>query len=91
MTAQENRRAINIDVDDVLDFVNSEAKRLSKKYKCSVAWFKRQFYQGGRIVRQKHAVGVVNAARQIDGFIEGRKACKSYKYVHSQVSSISQL
>ena len=50
MTAQENRRAINIDVDDVLDFVNSEAKHLSKKYKCSVAWFKHQFYQGGRIV-----------------------------------------
>ena len=83
MIAQDNRHDINMDVDAVLDFINSEAMHLSKKHKRSVPWFKHQFYQGGRMVRRKRAVGMVNAARQIDGFIEGCKGCKSYKYVHS--------
>ena len=77
LTAQANRRAINGDVDEVLNFVDAEAKRLSLKYKRSAAWFHHQFYQGGRVVRQKRAVSVFNAARQIDGFLAGRKGGKS--------------
>ena len=76
LTAQGNQRAINADVDEVLNFVDAEAKRLSGKYQCSVAWFQHQFYQGGRMVRQKCAVSVFNAARQIDRFLVG---CKSGK------------
>ena len=76
LTAQSNRCAINAEVDEVLNFVDAEAKRLSTKYKCSVAWFQHQFYQGGRVVRQKRAVSVFNAACQIDGFLAGRKGGK---------------
>jgi len=71
--AQANRRAINMDVDVVLDHLDTEARLLSKKHHRSVAWFHHQFYQGGRVVRQKRAVSVFNAAQQIDVFLEGRK------------------
>ena len=71
--AQANRRAINRDVDSVLDFLEKEAKRLAKKHERSAAFFKHQFYQVGRIVRQKRAINLLNAARQIEGFIQGRK------------------
>ncbi len=71
--AQANRRAINMDVDVVLDHLDAEARLLSKKHHRSVAWFRHQFYQGGRVVRQKRAVSVFNAAQQIDVFLEGRK------------------
>ena len=72
-TAQANCRSINTDVDAVLDRIEAEAKLLSKKHHCSVAWFCHQFYQGGRIMRQKRAVSVFNAAWQIDSFLEGHK------------------
>ena len=72
-TAQANRRSINTDIDAVLDWIEAEAKLLSKKHHHSVAWFRHQFYQGGRIMRQKRAVSVFNAAWQIDVFLEGRK------------------
>lgn len=71
--ATSNCRAINGDVDEVLAYVDQEVKKLSKKYKRTEAWFHHQFYQGGRVVRQKRAPGVCNAARQLDGFLEGKK------------------
>jgi hypothetical protein len=85
-TAQIRRRAINEDVDLVLDHINHEAKRLSQKHKRSVEWFEHQFFQGGRVVRQKRAVTVCNAARQIDGFLEGRKGGKSYWIIQGNIS-----
>jgi len=72
-SAQANRVAINRDVDAVLEHLDEEAKRLSFKHAHSVAWFQHQFYQGGRMVCQKRAVTVFNAAQQIDGFLEGQK------------------
>jgi len=69
--AQANRVAINRDVDAVLEHLHEEAKRLSFKHGRSVAWFQHQFYQGERMVRQKRAVSMFNAAQQIDGFLEG--------------------
>ncbi|KAF8489858.1 hypothetical protein JB92DRAFT_2835985 [Gautieria morchelliformis] len=64
--------AINNDVDSMLRVIDHEAKRLSKKHHRSIAWFQHQFFQGGRVVRQKRAVSVFNAAKQIEGFLEGR-------------------
>ena len=72
-TAHANRRAINVDVDAVLDYVDGEAKCLSQKHHHAIAWFQHQFYQGGRVVRMRHAVSVYNAAQQINGFLDGRK------------------
>ncbi|KAF8587052.1 hypothetical protein K439DRAFT_1659287 [Ramaria rubella] len=71
--AMTNRRAIKADVDAVLHHINVEAKRLGKKYRRTPAWFQHQFHQGGRVVRQKRAVSVFNAARQIEAFLDGRK------------------
>jgi hypothetical protein len=76
--AQANRHAINTDVDAFLDRIDAEAVLLSKKHRRSVAWFRHQFYQGGRVMRQKRAVSVFNAARQVDAFLEGRKGGTSY-------------
>jgi hypothetical protein len=75
-TARMNRRVINTDVDTILQYISDEAIRLGQKYKRSPAWFLHQFYQGGRVVRQKRAVSVFNAARQIEGFLDGRKGGK---------------
>ncbi|KAF8580818.1 hypothetical protein K439DRAFT_1619490 [Ramaria rubella] len=72
-TALSNRCAINADVDDVLDYMEERAKQLSVKHRRSLVWFLHQFYQGGRVVRQKRAVSVFNAARQIEDFLEGCK------------------
>ncbi|KAF8494789.1 hypothetical protein JB92DRAFT_2834880 [Gautieria morchelliformis] len=70
--ALSKRVAINNDVDSMLRVIDHEAKRLSKKHHRSIAWFQHQFFQGGRVVRQKRAVSVFNAAKQIEGFLEGR-------------------
>src|SRR5882724_6627638 len=81
-TAQQKRRVINADIDSVIDHVDREAKRLSIQHTRSLAWFRHQFYQGGRMVRQKPAVSVFNAAQQIDGFLEG---CKGGRCSHSYI------
>ena len=71
LVAQTNWRSINDDVDHVLNYLEEEAKRLSKTHKQSIPWFLHQFYQGGRVVRTKWCVSVFNAAKQIDGFLNG--------------------
>jgi hypothetical protein len=73
LVATANRKAINNDIDDVLTQLDEASKRLSQKYKRTEAWFQHQFYQGGRVVRQKRAPGICNAARQVDGFLAGKK------------------
>jgi hypothetical protein len=78
LAAQANRRVIIDDVDHVLNYLDQEADRLSKKHKRTTAWFMHQFYQGGRVARQKRAVSVFNAAKQINAFLEGRKGGKFY-------------
>ncbi|KAF8495820.1 hypothetical protein JB92DRAFT_3126361 [Gautieria morchelliformis] len=65
--------AINQDIDAVLSIVDNEVKRLNKKYHRSVSWFQHQFFQGGRVVRQKRAVSVYNAAKQVEAFLAGHK------------------
>jgi hypothetical protein len=79
--AQANRHAINQDVNAVLNHIDNEAQRLSLKYRRSAPWFLHQFYQGGRVVRQKCAVSVFNAAKQIDAFLGGRKGGESFEHM----------
>ncbi|KAF8587421.1 hypothetical protein K439DRAFT_1614350 [Ramaria rubella] len=71
--ASTNRHAINADVDLVLNYIDDESKQLSKKHKRSVTWFHHQFFQGGRVIRQKQAVSVFKAAKQIEAFLDGHK------------------
>jgi hypothetical protein len=76
--AQSNRDAINADIDQVLSYIDEQAKRLSKKYKRAVPWFLHQFYQGGRVARTRRRVNLFNAAQQVDAFLDGRKGGKCY-------------
>ena len=71
--ASTRRRAVNQDIDDLLNLLEDRAKELSKKHRKSTAWFLHQLYQGGRVARQKRSVNVFNAAQQIEGFLQGRK------------------
>jgi len=71
--AQANCVAIYRDVDSILDHLDEQAKCLSLKHARSVACFQHQFYQGGHMVRQKRAVSVFNAARQIEWLFGGMK------------------
>ncbi|KAF8587115.1 hypothetical protein K439DRAFT_1614547 [Ramaria rubella] len=82
--ALSNHRAINADVDDVLDYMEEQAKQLRIKHKSFLVWFLHQFYQGGHVVCQKHAVSVFNAACQIEGFLEGRKGKRKAEPWHVQ-------
>ena len=75
--AHTRRKAINTDVDTILEYIEREAIRLSIVHGRSVSWIRHQFYQGGRVVRQTRAVSVCNAARQIDSFLDGRKGGES--------------
>src|SRR5882724_3747138 len=85
--AQANRLAVNKEIDMVLDHVDREAKCLSQKFKRSVPWFLHQFYQGGRVIRQKRAVNIYNAAKQIEGFLEGQKGGKFISDSHRSFMS----
>lgn len=63
--AKSRHNDVNKDINKVLDFIDNEAKCLSKRYKKSVGWFQHQLYQGGHITCQRRAVGVYNAAQQL--------------------------
>ena len=71
--ATKNRRALNGDLDDLLNTVEERAKGLGQQHKRSTAWILHQLYQGGRLVRQRRAVSVTNAAQQVEGFLKGLK------------------
>jgi len=85
--AQANHLAFNKEIDMVLDHVNREPKYLSQKFKQSIPWFLHQFYQGGHVIHQKCTVNLYNAAKQIEGFLEGRKGGKLISDSHRSVMS----
>ena len=44
---QQKRCVINADVNSIIEHIDREAKHLSIKHTCSLAWFRHLFYQGG--------------------------------------------
>ncbi|KIJ27005.1 hypothetical protein M422DRAFT_271824 [Sphaerobolus stellatus SS14] len=71
--ATKRRQSLWKDVDDIMTFVHEEAHRLGKLWKKRPETILHMCYQKGRIAKKRRGIKVDNAARQVDGWLEGRK------------------
>jgi len=71
--ATKRRQSLWKDVDDIMTFVHEEAHRLGKLWKKKPEAILHMCYQKGRIAKKQRGIKVDNAARQVDGWLEGRK------------------